>query len=401
MISFFERWRVRLLRFRVLHDKHLNPHKRWQVKPKPWYQRFWFWAILIIILLSIFYYYSSEESESESLLSENISEQTNEAQKESVAPPPQEQPQEVQTPAVPEPPVLPVQNITNITNATIENTTNITPQAPLVQPLKVTLSHFPTQGVITPLNGSASSFQQEVSFLENLLSDTLTLDQASYSFQNKGPIFSLRFLFSNVPLSLLPTSTLTLLNTPYVVSNVVQDGSRLSISLMRGEQTLLLAEGETKNISFNGKEYSLEVAAISNPVDEDGSGVKLKINGEFLNTLKAGDLEISDGIPFGAGYILSEGDDRFLLLVNATSLKFVDGDTSSTTFVGNGLVLDQEVLEHVHVDAALEGDLLKEVIYRYHADHTYEELNSNSSSLRSFIHEEKALLGAPWDILFS
>ena len=173
---------------------------------------------------------------------------------------------------------------------------------------------------------------------------------------NGDPILNYTLDFSDKPCwEDLPTADLPLMGKEfYVLSKTVNT----TLNLLDSADSTSLSEGETKQITVNGKPYDVSIKWIG------ASTVKLDINGEITNTLSAAETQrLSDGAYVGVKEIntqdYSGGVKTVQLSIGTGKLKLVSG--SDVELNGESITGLKSVMENAGGTACSDGNQLNKL----------------------------------------
>lgn len=179
----------------------------------------------------------------------------------------------------------------------------------------------------------------------------------------------------------------------------------LTLTLMGGAVQDTLEEGETKSYTLEGKEYEVEVVAISDVTNPE---VKFKVNGEVTESLAETDTyKLSDGTTIGVRDLLTNeagevtGGDICEFYLGADKLEIRDENITDSAPSSSKLVVGEEKMDEVGL--IVKGDEVSgsdvrldwmQLIYTADDDYWFGE----GEKLSEKLDEPEGLIN--WDIAY-
>lgn len=121
----------------------------------------------------------------------------------------------------------------------------------------------------------------------------------------------------------LEDEDINVLGQPFIIADTdLNDDNQLTIELMSGATGGILGENDKEIYAINGKEYEVEVIAISETAAGGEGSVKFRINGEITDELEDGETDVlADGTQIGVIDILATGKDIQKSIANLETIK--------------------------------------------------------------------------------
>ena len=152
--------------------------------------------------------------------------------------------------------------------------------------------------------------------------------------------------------------TMTIMGMSYnVVDTDISVGSNgVKFTLMGGDATGVLEEGQTKTFTVNGRDYE-----VSAPIISTGEEVQFTVDGETLNPLEEGDTEeLEDGTEIGVRSVLvNDGEgasDLVTFYLGADSIVLEDTDYTDPNSGAQDLEVGDETYNNVEVSITGSDD---------------------------------------------
>ena len=208
----------------------------------------------------------------------------------------------------------------------------------------------------------------------------------------------------------LEDEELVILGQPFTIVNAEIDttNEELELLFLGGADSLIMDEGEEKNITIGDKDYNIKVLLISDEKDSEDMKVKFNINGEDVDKMSEGDTEeLSDGTIIGVRELLDnefgEGKDLVEFFIGANKVEFKDnyGDDDFES----GVEINSENIEDasVKIKGFVSGDDFKITTIKYRLNADAEDGGNiyvpEGKGVRSFLDEPEGMLGN-WDIIY-
>ena len=390
-IPLWDHIKIQCRRFRIFNDRFFNPHKRWEVRRKPFHKRpggIFCIVLLLLLCVALFVKYKSGETTIGKQDEKQVEEKKEVQDVEEVSNE-KEQGRDQKTPDG------------ESTGTLLENATTtpgITSEVQLSIMGKVESTTITT-------NQSSYTVRQKVFFLgrEHLVDPALSLKEEDVTFEAREPLFGIIFDFGSIPLTDLEGAEMTLLGAPSYVGKVTAENNNFVMDLLQGEQVITLKEGEQQKIQYGGKEYLVEVSVITNPEPPAEPSAKLKINDQLSETMDPGETTLFENIRIAAARILAqEGNDTITLLWNSTKLRFQDSDFTSDA-LNSHVKKGDDALDFSAVNAYLDDDQthLQKLVYTYLAPTSSSDKPLQPpTKLSQYLGSQDPLLVGTWDIQF-
>ncbi|RME77859.1 hypothetical protein D6774_03110 [Candidatus Woesearchaeota archaeon] len=213
----------------------------------------------------------------------------------------------------------------------------------------------------------------------------------------------------------LEDETLNILGQQYAVvqAKSINSDQGVELTLLGGDVTDTLEEGQTKTYTIDGVDYEVTAVIIADSGNAGKDYVKLKVNGEITDKLAEGDTDkLSDGTEIGIRDVLANeagetaGGDIVEFYLGASKLILKDNVLSSG-FDGSLEASDENIEA---VDVEISGNFgtnndtitISSISFRVAADSADGDdiYIPAGESLRGFLDEPEALLSDTFDIRY-
>lgn len=194
-----------------------------------------------------------------------------------------------------------------------------------------------------------------------------------------------------------------------IVDTSVTSSNAVTLTLMAGDVSSTMREGETKTFTIDGVEYEVSLIFVSDPSSGSSNPeAKFMVNGEVTDSMQDGDTDtLSGGVQIGVRDLLvnsREGVVEFFL--GANKVEFTDATTGSESFDGD-VEINNENIEDADL-SILAGNVsstkfeILNIQYRLTAD---ADIGStiyvpSGSGVREYLDEPEGLLSPSFDIRY-
>lgn len=204
----------------------------------------------------------------------------------------------------------------------------------------------------------------------------------------------------------LEDETVNVFGTDYtIVDTAIAAGNDISLTLMAGDVTDTLGEGETKTYTIDGVDYEVTAIFISDAVTET---TKFSVNGEITKELSESETDVlAGGMEIGVRSILTnqrEGIVEFYLGANKVILR--DTDYNDDTFY-QGVEIAGEDIEDARVKIKASNIsstkyAINSIYYQLKADaKTGSDIYVPSGhGIKEYMDESGGMLNPNWDIKY-
>lgn len=183
---------------------------------------------------------------------------------------------------------------------------------------------------------------------DNVLGDYLVIDDTAAFFQWELEFTEgLESSSDNSELADLEDEVINIFGTDFtIVDTAVTVTGGVTLTLMAGDVSSTMREGETKTFTIDGVDYEVSLIFVSDP-NTGSAEAKFMVNGEVTDSLEDGDTDtLSGGVQIGVRDLLvnsREGVVEFFL--GANKIEMTDSTTSSESFNGDVEINNQNIGE--------------------------------------------------------
>ena len=195
-----------------------------------------------------------------------------------------------------------------------------------------------------------------------------------------------------------------------VTTSISTTDNDIVLTMLGGDVTDTLMEGETKTYTIGGQDYEVKLLIVA----DTNSEAKFVVNGEVTDKLVEGGTDtLSDGTLIGIRDVMpnegteEEGGDIVEFYLGANKLEVTDLDyTDTTTWYSSGIEINDESIE----DASIIVDVselsttkieVNSIKYRLHADSPKGDVFiKEGQGLRAFLDEPEGMINENWDIMY-
>ena len=202
---------------------------------------------------------------------------------------------------------------------------------------------------------------------------------------------------------------LNILGDSYTIVESSISGTTASMTLMRGDISDTLTEGETKTYTINEKEYEVTLSIVT---DTSNPKALFTINGERTSAMEDGDTDKIGDIEIGVREVLNQeagentGGDLVEFYLGANKIEFTDRDYTNDGFDTSGVEINDENIEdaRVMITGDESGDVftLNSIVYRLYADSPKGDVYvSEGHGVAEELDEPEGMLNTNFNIRFA